>query len=518
MKEYLGNGRLWRLCQKELRESLRDRRTIFTLVLMPILVYPLLSMALQRLLIGGLSKAGPDAPYVIGTTDETTGYRVQDVLIHAQKRIADGVRSPIQILRSSTSSIDESNNDEPEQSSEHKNVILVAPGDKGFTVMVPKTGTPLDELRALGIDLAVSSIEMESTKFDSSDFPSFQLQMEFRQGDSRSESAMAEFRRAAQLINDEQFEFVRRRYDPQLLPLVRVTANGVGSDVVDMSSSVAGIIPLVLILMTITGAVYPAIDLTAGERERGTMEALIATPAPRFALLLSKYVAVVCVAILTALANLFATWITLSFGGLGQALLGKHGFSVWMLIQILPLLVIFAAFFSAILLALCSFARSFKEAQAYLIPVMLLSLGPGLITLMPNVVFTTSLGVVPLVNILLLSRDIMLGQSTLVPAFAAVFSTIIYACATLVIASRLFGAESATSGSQESWSDLLGRPKRIRLAPSIGELAVYLAMLFPLFFVTSNLWSSTRSCCSFCFWLCQQPLPTTVGSTCERHF
>ncbi len=136
--------------------------------------------------------------------------------------------------------------------------------------------------------------------------------------------------------------------------------------------------------MTITGAVYPAIDLTAGERERGTMEALIASPIPRFALLLSKYVAVITVAMLTAVANLTSMWLTLNLTGVGKILLGEQGFSPWAMLQILPLLLIFACFFSAVLLALCSFARSFKEAQAYLIPVMLVSLAPGVLSLMPG--------------------------------------------------------------------------------------------------------------------------------------
>ncbi|MFN9625321.1 MAG: type II CAAX prenyl endopeptidase Rce1 family protein, partial [Planctomycetota bacterium] len=153
----------------------------------------------------------------------------------------------------------------------------------------------------------------------------------------------------------------------------------------------------------------------------------------------------------------------------------------------LPLLVIFAAFFSAILLAMCSFARSFKEAQAYLIPVMLVSLAPALVTLMPNIEFSTLLGIVPLVNILLLSRDIMTGSPQALPAFAAVFSTLLYAAAALVVASKLFGAESATSGSQETWSDLIRRPKRTQLLPDLGDLAVFLALLFPVFFVVTNL-------------------------------
>ena len=94
MKEYLGNGRLWRLCQKELRESLRDRRTIVTLVLMPILVYPLLSMALQRLLIGSISKSSPETAYIIAAADQATGYQIQDALIRARQLSQSGTESP----------------------------------------------------------------------------------------------------------------------------------------------------------------------------------------------------------------------------------------------------------------------------------------------------------------------------------------------------------------------------------------------------------------------------------------
>src|SRR5205085_354155 len=77
------------------------------------------------------------------------------------------------------------------------------------------------------------------------------------------------------------------------------------------SDTLSTLVPLVLILMTITGAVYPAIDLTAGERERGTLEILVAAPIPRVGLLAAKYVAVLTVAILTALVNLAMMAVTL---------------------------------------------------------------------------------------------------------------------------------------------------------------------------------------------------------------
>jgi ABC-2 type transport system permease protein/sodium transport system permease protein len=81
----------------------------------------------------------------------------------------------------------------------------------------------------------------------------------------------------------------------------------------------------------------------------------------------------------------------------------------------------------------------------------------------------------------------MTGSPQALPAFAAVFSTLLYAAAALVVASRLFGAESATAGSQETWSDLVRRPKRMKELPDLGDLAVYLALMFPVFFILTNL-------------------------------
>ena len=500
---YMANGRLGRLCLKELRESLRDRRTLITLILMPILVYPLLSMAMQRLIVGTASGLNADkTEYIIGVQDEQAGSLVASALGETALAIRQGVRHSIEIRRpmlansttkktavknttaknttaSNTTESDTADNN-PEA---RENASAIDPQTAGFNIVVAEGISLQQALEEGQVDVAVLQVRSETVSLGrNGSYPAYQLELSFRDADLRSEAAMLEFRKAMELVNDTQ----SLQFRGALPPAVRMVSTATGKKV-DAMTSLAGILPLILILMTITGAVYPAIDLTAGERERGTMEAMIATPAPRFLLLLSKYVAVVTVAVLTALANLLACWITLSIGGLGRALLGERGLSLLAIAQILPLLVIFAAFFSAILLAMCSFARSFKEAQAYLIPVMLVSLAPALLTLMPNIEFSTLLGIVPLVNILLLSRDIMTGSPQALPAFAAVFSTLLYAAAALVVASRLFGAESATAGSQETWSDLVRRPKRMKELPDLGDLAVYLALMFPVFFILTNL-------------------------------
>jgi len=500
---YMANGRLGRLCLKELRESLRDRRTLITLILMPILVYPLLSMAMQRLIVGTASGLNADkTEYIIGVKDEQAGSLVASALGETALAIRQGVRHSIEIRRpmltspvtkktatKATVAENTGGNNAPQSDTADRNpevrenASAIDPQTAGFNIVVAE-GISLQQALDEGqVDVAVLQVRSETVSLGrSGSYPAYQLELSFRDADLRSEAAMLEFRKAMELVNDTQ----SLQFRGALPPAVRMISTATGKKV-DAMTSLAGILPLILILMTITGAVYPAIDLTAGERERGTMEAMIATPAPRFLLLLSKYVAVVTVAVLTALANLLACWITLSIGGLGRALLGEKGLSLLAIVQILPLLVIFAAFFSAILLAMCSFARSFKEAQAYLIPVTLVSLAPALLALMPNIEFSTLLGIVPLVNILLLSRDIMTGSPQALPAFAAVFSTLLYAAAALVVASRLFGAESATAGSQETWSDLVRRPKRMKELPDLGDLAVYLALMFPVFFILTNL-------------------------------
>ena len=467
---------------------------------------------MQRLIVGTASGLNADkTEYIIGVQDEQAGSLVASALGETALAIRQGVRHSIEIRRpmlanpaakkTAANSTTDSNTTESDTSDDNpkvrENTSAIDPQTAGFNIVVAEGISLQQALEEGQVDVAVLQVRSESVSLGrNGTYPAYQLELSFRDADLRSEAAMLEFRKAMELVNDSQ----SLQFRGALPPAVRMISTATGKKV-DAMTSLAGILPLILILMTITGAVYPAIDLTAGERERGTMEAMIATPAPRFLLLLSKYVAVVTVAVLTALANLLACWITLSIGGLGRALLGERGLSLLAIAQILPLLVIFAAFFSAILLAMCSFARSFKEAQAYLIPVMLVSLAPALLTLMPNIEFSTLLGIVPLVNILLLSRDIMTGSPQALPAFAAVFSTLLYAAAALVVASRLFGAESATAGSQETWSDLVRRPKRMKELPDLGDLAVYLALMFPVFFILTNLFGQMELSIASKLWI-----------------
>ena len=238
--------------------------------------------------------------------------------------------------------------------------------------------------------------------------------------------------------------------------------------------------------MTITGAVYPAIDLTAGERERGTLEMLVAAPVPRMGLLLAKYSAVVLVAVLTATVNLFSMTVTIYATGLGPMLFGEAGLPFLVVVQVFGLMILFAMFFSALLLAITSFARSFKEAQAYLIPLMLVSIAPGVFSMMPDLELDGMLLVTPLANIVLLARDLF--QGTVVPAAAAivVLSTIGYALVAILAAARIFGTDAILYGSPGTWSDLLHKPDESTATCTTLTAVMMLAVAFPMCFLLNQ--------------------------------
>ncbi|EMI52994.1 sodium extrusion ABC transporter,permease protein [Rhodopirellula sallentina SM41] len=303
-------------------------------------------------------------------------------------------------------------------------------------------------------------------------------------GDQASQSARRILIERLHWLKLEDTVGILKRHLPQYTAF-QIEADEIGER--SESNVLASIIPLVLVLMTITGAVYPAIDLTAGERERGTMEALMASPVPRWWLLLAKYVAVVSVALLTAVANLGAMFTTLTLTGLMPMLAGDGpGLGLKQMALIFLLLVLFSAFFAAVLLSLTSFARSFKEAQAYLIPVMLLSLAPAMLSLMPGIGLDGMLAVAPLLNIVLLAREILADNIHAFGATVAVASTALYAVAALAVAAKLFGNDAVNRTSDASIGAIFRRPAESTPRPTVGEAGMVVALLLPASFVVSN--------------------------------
>ncbi len=117
---------------------------------------------------------------------------------------------------------------------------------------------------------------------------------------------------------------------------------------------------------------------------------------------------------------------------------------------------------------------------------MLVSLGPGLFSLMPNLKLSPQLAVTPLVNCVLLARDTFSGEASASLALVVVVSTALYALAAIGVAARIFGADAILYGGHGHWSDLFRRPSHTVNTPTVANAVLCLALMFPAFFVLSN--------------------------------
>ena len=454
--------RLIRLTLKELRETLRDRRTIMTLLLMPVLLYPLLTLAFQRFVLS--SAANLKVEYVLGFESEAA----RDVFGECLRWAAvegQSVRARQQATTMLPPQRDATSPDEPQIKYEITPHLEREVSDYHVDVGIRLKSQTTPQLGATG-DIAVD------------------LELVYLPGNKLGERARDYLEG---LLNNASVSLLRYRLRALGLRQRAQPIRAINAPLRDPeevhNQMLSAIIPVVLILMTITGAVYPAIDLTAGERERGTLEMLVAAPVPRLGLLFAKYVAVLSVAFLTAAINLAAMTVTLLVSGMGTMLFGERGLSLITIFQVFALLILFAAFFSAVLLTVTSFARSFKEAQAYLVPLMLVSLGPGLTGLLPGIKLAGVLQVAPLVNVVLLARDLLQGQASLISGALVVGSTLLYAAAALAVAARIFGGHAILYESQTAWSDLFRRPTESQPAPQVASAMLCLTLLFPTCFV-----------------------------------
>lgn len=481
--------RISRLILKELRETLRDRRTIITLVLMPLLVYPALSLVFKTFLFNnlqGLTEADPIALRIAYSGDAPkadldrliTRFRIRILELESSQ---PEIESDASADSNQTKSIDQASDPFPGLKKINGHFWAHLPSDStdAMAEMINSTaGSPEDEMR---LDVGIYFYS------PSSDAPnSFRVKL-IRRNDSLSQTAADYlkylFRKANEAETKERLAFAGLPTEPfwsTEFETVGETSNSGGGPV-----PLASLVPLVLVLMTITGAVYPAIDLTAGERERGTLETLMAAPIPRFGILFSKFIAVVTVAMLTALLNLIGMFATIWVFQLDKQF-GIEIFNLSTMYQILLLLILFAAFFSAILLVVTSFAKSFKEAQVYLIPIILLSLGPGLMAMAPGMELTGFNAVCPMVNILLLARDVINGNVNPTYASVAVFSTIAYGVMALFLAARLFGSDAILNADANSFKNMLLRPKRSQRITPIGAAMLCTLMLVPLNFAATE--------------------------------
>lgn len=193
---------------------------------------------------------------------------------------------------------------------------------------------------------------------------------------------------------------------------LQVNLRDVSSTRARIGESLGGMIPYFIILFCFLGAMYPAIDLGAGEKERGTIETLLISPASRGEIVTAKFLVVTLSGVFTAVASF--TWLYLVLRH-GSPVPGEMVESVMNVIEPRALLLFFSmlvplcAFFASVLLSVSIFSRSYKEAQSIVTPLNFMVLIPLLIGIFPGIRLNAGTALIPLLNISLATKEIIAG-------------------------------------------------------------------------------------------------------------
>jgi sodium transport system permease protein len=398
--------------RKELRDALRDRRTLMSMFLVPAVIMPaillLFGTATHHVMKTAREEAtvvgvigGEDSPELLAAMKARDGLIVKDAPADWRERIAD----------------------------KRLRAVVEIPSDFSATL-------------AVGVPPEVKIYHYE--------------------GEFKSAHAVSALRR---FFTEWRERTLAARLAANGLPAsfakpFEIRSENVAPPEKVGGNSFGGFIPYILILLSFTGVIYPAIDLMAGEKERGTLEALLCSPAARIDLVLGKFLLVLTVSLTTVACSLASMGMSLLIGGL--ALLGSGGVAdqlsrmgqaantadalplldplglAGVVVLVLPLTVLFAA----LALTISLFARTQKEAQTYLAPLVAVVILPAVAGLMPGVELNATFALVPVLNVALACKALVSGVWPWAQLGLIFGSTCVYAAAALGLCVRMFSRES----------------------------------------------------------------------------
>lgn len=390
---------------KELRETLRDRRTLLMMIAVPVLLYPVIFVVSEQLFLFG-------------------------------QRSLEEQASPVAIV-----------------GGEPGDLLELVRSDSALR-LVPVTGDPEKAIRSdsvaavalLGPEREADASRPVTIVFDAASDRS-------RQGRQKLRGVLAAWRDT----------LLQRRLSAHGLTPGFARPIAVSDSSVARPEEVGGytlgrILPLLLVVVTLLGAFYPAIDLAAGEKERGTLETLLTAPVPARSVVTGKFVAVALIGVVAAALNLASMVLTFQTGLVQMADVPnlKVSLSAGALVVIFLTLIPLAVLFSALFLGIAVRSASFKEAQNALTPIYMLVIVPAMLPLFPGIDFGPLLALVPVAGVSFLFRDLMAGDAVAWKAFLVVGSTVLYAVAALAFAAHVFGSERVLFASGETGGEREG--------------------------------------------------------------
>jgi len=223
-------------------------------------------------------------------------------------------------------------------------------------------------------------------------------------------------------------------------------------------SAVGRFITLFLVMMMFTGGAVASMDIISGEKERGTLETLLTTAAGRSEIVAAKQLAITSVAlVITLMQGLnFLLYIRLRMIELPPDF--DLQLSTGMALTLLLLFVPLAATIASVLLMISAYAKSYKESQMYFFPVYLLSMIPSLASLMPGVSLRSAIAFVPLANVSVAAREIMIGRPDTLMIGVTLAVMILTAAYLMRASARMLTREDLVVPAHFEAAEFLGGP------------------------------------------------------------
>ena len=278
-----------------------------------------------------------------------------------------------------------------------------------------------------------------------------------RDGSDNAHNRIMELLRLAR-EKDSQLLLVDRGFPGSPKGLFAAQDSNIATNGQVTGSLVGRFITLFLVMMMFTGGAVASMDIIAGEKERGTLETLLTTAVRRTEIVTAKLMAITCVALVITLIQgvNFFLYIRLKVIALPKDfdLQLPTGMALTLLALFIPL----AATIAAVLLMLSAYAKSYKEAQMYFFPVYMVSMIPALASVMPGLSLRSAIALVPLANVSVASREILMGRpdplmimvTFLVMALTAVFL--------IRMSARMLAREDLVIPSHSEPAEFLGGP------------------------------------------------------------
>lgn len=386
--------------RKELKDSLRDRRTVISMIVVPIFVMPLLTIFVGALSARLIGRAFLQVPSVM--------------ILGAEN--SPQISAALQVL--------------PD--------IRVVPAASDYAQQI------IDKKIRAAVELP-SDFDAMIARGDTA-----RVRIDIYQGEINSGFTADKLQR---FFRDYRERIVRERLDAHHLPEnlvepLRVEETNVAPPEKVGGVVLGGLVPYFVIILSLTGTMYPAMDLTVGEKERGTIETILCSPISRMSLVLGKFLMVLTASLSTAALAIASMGLTLAaasrmVGGVSR--ISDMGLQfqitplavIWVFVMIVPL----AVLFSAGLLAISLFAKSFKEAQSYLSPLTIVVFAPAIVSILPGVELNAGLSLIPILNTSLVCKEIVSGTYHWNYVALIFVSSCVYAAAALWVAIRLFQRE-----------------------------------------------------------------------------